>query len=93
MKLVDTADLKSAAFVNNGRTGSIPVSGTRHVHTFLSGFVNANCVLYFSDTTAFLRMGQNFFDMDIGGFAQQVRNESNLVVYQALGVDIFKIGL
>ena len=79
--------------MNNGRTGSIPVSGTRHGHTFLSGFVNANCVFYFSDTTAFVRMGQNFFDMDIGGFAQQVRNESNLVVYQALGVDIFKIGL
>jgi hypothetical protein len=37
-------------------------------------------------------MGQNFFDMDIDGFAQQVRNESNLVVYQALGVDFFKIG-
>jgi len=28
VKLVDTADLKSAAFVNSGRTGSIPVSGT-----------------------------------------------------------------
>jgi hypothetical protein len=32
VKLVDTADLKSAAFVNNGRTGSIPVSGTIHIH-------------------------------------------------------------
>ena len=79
--------------MNNGRIGSIPISGTRHVHTFLSDFVNANCVFYFSDTTAFVRMGQNFFDMDIGGFAQQVRNESYLVVYKALGVDIFKIGL
>ena len=28
VELVDTADLKSAAFVNSGRTGSIPVSGT-----------------------------------------------------------------
>jgi hypothetical protein len=28
VKLVDTADLKSAAFVNNGRIGSIPISGT-----------------------------------------------------------------
>jgi len=32
VKLVDTADLKSAAFVNSGRTGSIPVSGTIHVN-------------------------------------------------------------
>ncbi len=28
VKLVDTADLKSAAFVNSGRAGSIPASGT-----------------------------------------------------------------
>ena len=28
VKLVDTSDLKSAAFVNNGRAGSIPASGT-----------------------------------------------------------------
>ena len=28
VKLVDTADLKSAAFVNNGRAGSIPARGT-----------------------------------------------------------------
>ena len=28
VKLVDTADLKSAAFLNKGRTGSIPVPGT-----------------------------------------------------------------
>ena len=28
VKLVDTADLKSAAFLHKGRTGSIPVSGT-----------------------------------------------------------------
>jgi len=32
VKLVDTADLKSAAFLNKGRTGSIPVSGTSHNH-------------------------------------------------------------
>ena len=31
VKLVDTADLKSAAFLNKGRTGSIPVPGTKHV--------------------------------------------------------------
>ena len=30
VKLVDTADLKSAAFVHSGRTGSIPVSGTNN---------------------------------------------------------------
>ena len=30
VKLVDTADLKSAAFVHSGRTGSIPVSGTNY---------------------------------------------------------------
>ena len=29
VKLVDTADLKSAAFVNNGRAGSIPARGTK----------------------------------------------------------------
>ena len=29
VKLVDTADLKSAASLNKGRTGSIPVRGTR----------------------------------------------------------------
>jgi len=29
VKLVDTADLKSAAFLHKGRTGSIPVSGTK----------------------------------------------------------------
>jgi hypothetical protein len=28
VKLVDTADLKSAAFLHKGRTGSIPVRGT-----------------------------------------------------------------
>ena len=28
VKLVDTSDLKSAAFVNNGRAGSIPARGT-----------------------------------------------------------------
>jgi hypothetical protein len=28
VKLVDTADLKSAAILNKGRTGSIPVPGT-----------------------------------------------------------------
>jgi len=28
VKLVDTADLKSAAFLHKGRTGSIPVPGT-----------------------------------------------------------------
>ena len=33
MKLVDTADLKSAAFVNSGRTGSIPVSGTSKAYS------------------------------------------------------------
>ena len=31
VKLVDTADLKSAAILNKGRTGSIPVPGTKHV--------------------------------------------------------------
>ena len=35
VKLVDTADLKSAAFLNKGRTGSIPVPGT----TFKAGKV------------------------------------------------------
>ena len=28
VKLVDTSDLKSAAFLHKGRTGSIPVPGT-----------------------------------------------------------------
>ena len=28
VKLVDTSDLKSAAFLQKGRTGSIPVPGT-----------------------------------------------------------------
>ena len=28
VKLVDTADLKSAAFLNKGRAGSIPARGT-----------------------------------------------------------------
>jgi hypothetical protein len=31
VKLVDTADLKSAAFLNKGRTGSIPVPGTIYI--------------------------------------------------------------
>ena len=29
VKLVDTADLKSAAFVHSGRAGSIPARGTK----------------------------------------------------------------
>ena len=35
VKLVDTADLKSAAFVNNGRAGSIPARGTKLSHPFM----------------------------------------------------------
>ena len=31
VKLVDTADLKSAAYLNKGRAGSIPAPGTRVV--------------------------------------------------------------
>jgi hypothetical protein len=31
VKLVDTADLKSAAFLHKGRTGSIPVPGTTEI--------------------------------------------------------------
>jgi hypothetical protein len=42
VKLVDTADLKSAAFLNKGRTGSIPVPGTtttlRHMARYNAPF-------------------------------------------------------
>ena len=39
VKLVDTSDLKSAAFVNNGRAGSIPASGTSgNLHAVSSRF-------------------------------------------------------
>jgi hypothetical protein len=36
VKLVDTADLKSAAFLHKGRTGSIPVPGTTNFMSFSS---------------------------------------------------------
>ena len=33
VKLVDTADLKSAAYLNKGRAGSIPALGTKATHS------------------------------------------------------------
>ena len=42
VKLVDTADLKSAAFVNNGRAGSIPASGTTLLMRVSSGLKQNN---------------------------------------------------
>jgi len=41
VKLVDTADLKSAAFLHKGRTGSIPVPGT----TGLLQHANATAIM------------------------------------------------
>ena len=35
VKLVDTADLKSAAYLNKGRAGSIPAPGTKSIATAL----------------------------------------------------------
>jgi len=39
VKLVDTADLKSAAFLHKGRTGSIPVPGTINKFNLLNNII------------------------------------------------------
>ena len=40
VKLVDTADLKSAAYLNKGRAGSIPAPGTNNVELTITAQQN-----------------------------------------------------
>jgi len=42
--LVDTADLKSAAYLHKGRTGSIPVRGTIYLYQTVSSHCKTRLV-------------------------------------------------